>query len=294
MPKGKNKGSQMALGLGEAGPAVKGKQETELKAAVSSDFNKAVSEESGGRKYYFAKRSLYDPKSKLPYSLSRSKVDMFLKCPRCFYLEQRLGVKIPQGPGFSLNVAVDHLLKKEFDIRRANGDAHPLMRVYGIDAVPASHKDLELWRNNFKGIRYFHKDTNFEFFGAIDDLWLNSSNEYHIVDYKATSTTHEISLDDQWKQWYKKQAEFYQWLFRGNGFRVNDTAYFVFCNATKDREAFDAKLEFKVTIVPHEGDGSWIEPAVRAIKDCLESDAPPAPNPDCEYCNYVEKAKKIK
>lgn len=249
---------------------------------------------SPGGSRFFAKRSPYDPGSKAPFSLSRSKVDMFLKCPRCFYLDQRLGVKIPSGPGFSLNTAVDHLLKKEFDIRRARNVAHPLMEAYGIKAVPARHPDLENWRNNFRGIRFLHKATNFDLFGAIDDLWLNEDNEYHIVDYKATSTTHEITLEDQYKQWYKKQAEFYQWLFRQNGFDVNSMAYFVFCNAAKDREAFDGKLEFEVTIVKHAGDDSWVEPAVLAVKECLESDDPPAPNPECEYCAYLEKAKKIR
>jgi CRISPR/Cas system-associated exonuclease Cas4 (RecB family) len=242
---------------------------------------------------FFAKKNPYDPGSRAPFSLSRSKVDMFLKCPRCFYLEQRLGVKIPSGPGFSLNSAVDYLLKKEFDVRRAQNEVHPLMKAYGIKAVPARHKNLENWRNNFRGIRFLHKATNFDLFGAIDDLWLNEENEYHIVDYKATSTTHAITLEDQWKQWYKKQAEFYQWLFRRNGFDVSELAYFVFCNATKDRAAFDGKLEFEVTIVEHKGDDSWIEPTVSAIKDCLESSVPPASNPDCEYCAYIEKAKKV-
>jgi len=241
----------------------------------------------------FYKKALYDPESPAPFALSRSKVDMFLKCPRCFYLEQRLGIKIPSGPGFSLNNAVDHLLKKEFDIRRAQGVSHPLMAAYGIDAIPAQHEELEIWRENFKGMRVIHKPTNFEMFGAIDDLWINPKGEYHIVDYKATSTQKEITLDDQWKQWYKIQAEFYQWLFRARDFKVSDTAYFVFANATKDRAAFDAKLEFAVTVIAHNGNDAWVEPTLLKMKDCLESAASPASGDGCEYCVYVEKAKSI-
>ncbi|UMX48401.1 MAG: PD-(D/E)XK nuclease family protein [Candidatus Nealsonbacteria bacterium DGGOD1a] len=251
-----------------------------------------MAKSNNGFSYY--KKKLYDPDSAAPFALSRSKVDMFLKCPRCFYLEQRLGIKIPSGPGFSLNNAVDHLLKKEFDIRRAEGVSHPLMAAYGIDAVPARHDDLEIWRENFKGMRVLHQPTNLEMFGAIDDLWINPAGEYHIVDYKATSTIKEITLDDQWKQWYKIQAEFYQWLFRARGFKVNDIAYFVFANAAKDRAAFDAKLEFAVTVIAHNGNDAWVEPTLLKIKDCLESVQPPAPNPDCEYCQYIEKAKSIK
>jgi hypothetical protein len=196
-------------------------------------------------------------------------------------------------PAFTLNSAVDYLLKKEFDIRRANGETHPLMAAYGIDAVPARHSELEIWRENFKGIRVLDPATNFELFGAIDDLWINPAGEYHIVDYKATSTIKEITLDDQWKRWYKIQAEFYQWLFRARGFRVNDIAYFVFANASKDRKAFDGKLEFEVTIVPHEGSDRWVEPTLAKMKDCLESDMPPRPTNDCEHCQYIEKAKNV-
>ena len=50
--------------------------------------------------------------------LSRSKVDLFIECPLCFWLDQRSKVKRPSGPPFSLNVAVDHLLKNEFDASR--------------------------------------------------------------------------------------------------------------------------------------------------------------------------------
>ncbi len=238
-------------------------------------------------------RKPYEPGTKTPYSLSRSKVEMFLKCPRCFYLEQRLGVKIPSMPSFTLNSAVDCLLKKEFDIRRSKGDIHPLMVHYGIDAVPAAHENLDLWRNNFKGIRAIYKPANFELFGAIDDLWINSDGEYHIVDYKATSTKQEISLEDQWKQWYKIQVEFYQWLFRQNGFKVSDIAYFVFANATKDRCAFDGKLEFELSIMAHNGSDKWVEPTLDKIKNCLESDKPPAPSADCEYCAYTKKVQEV-
>ena len=109
---------------------------------------------NGGFSSY--KKRLYEPGAEVPFSLSRSKVDMFLKCSRCFYLEQRLGIKIPSGPGFSLNNAVDHLLKKEFDIRRAAGVSHPLMDAYGIDAVPAQHAELEIWRSNHS-LGYFRR-----------------------------------------------------------------------------------------------------------------------------------------
>jgi len=84
-------------------------------------------------------KKLYDPKSKEPFKISRSKIDLYLNCPRCFYLDRVLGISQPPGYPFSLNSAVDHLLKKEFDIHRAKNTKHPLMEAYGLDAIPYSH-----------------------------------------------------------------------------------------------------------------------------------------------------------
>ena len=196
-------------------------------------------------------------------------------------------------PGFSLNIAVDELLKKEFDLLREQGQAHELMKKYKIDAVPFSHPDIDTSRNNFVGKSYLHEGTNLLIFGAIDDLWINKKEELIVVDYKATSTTQEISLDDKWKQNYKKQLEIYQWIYQKSGFKVSKTGYIVYANASKNRPRFDGKLEFEMTIHPHKGDTTWVEPIIFEIKKTLDSDKIPASGVECEHCAYCEKVLKI-
>ncbi len=225
--------------------------------------------------------------------MSRSKIDLFLECPRCFYLDRKLGIGRPGLPGFSLNSAVDALLKKEFDILRQRGEAHALMKQYQIEAVPFQHPDLNIWRENFKGKEYHHLATNFIVTGAIDDLWINPAGELLVVDYKSTSTTSEISLEDEYKQGYKKQMEVYQWIFRRSGFKVSATGYFVYANAGKNREKFDGKLEFTLSLLPYQGDDSWIEPTLGEIKRALESDQIPASSPSCEYCHWRKAQEKL-
>lgn len=240
--------------------------------------------------YYTPKRlsGLYNPKSKEPFKLSRSKIDLFLECPRCFYYDRRLEIGRPPGFPFALNSAVDYLLKQEFDIYRANGEKHPLIDKYGVDARPIPHKDLDSWRHNFTGIQFLHKQTNLLIFGAIDDLWQNSKGEYIVVDYKSTSKDEKIlELNKDWQIGYKRQMEVYQWLLRQNGYKVSDVGYFVYCNGITDRKAFDAKLEFDVTLIPYKGDGSWIEKTIIAAHECLNSDTIPAPGHDCDYCKYI-------
>jgi len=244
--------------------------------------------------YYNPKRSknLFDPSADEPFKLSRSKIDLFLNCPRCFYLDRRLGVGQPPGFPFNLNSAVDTLLKKEFDIHRLKKTAHPLMKAYGLELVPFQHESMGEWRENFKGARFLHQPTNLIITGAVDDIWTDEKGAIYIVDYKSTSKTSEINLDADWQIGYKRQMEVYQWLFRQNGFKVSDTGYFVYCNGQTDRKAFDGKLEFDIKIIPYIGDDAWVEPAIIKAHKCLMSDKIPEAGANCDYCHYVRAVNK--
>jgi len=241
--------------------------------------------------YYNGRRTrgLYEPGATSPFKLSRSKLELSLECPRCFYLDRRLGVGRPPGFPFNLNSAVDTLLKKEFDLHRVTGSKHPLQDHYGIDCVPVAHDDLDTWRHNFTGVQYHHEPTNFAVFGAIDDLWINSAGEYVVVDYKSTAKAGKIeALDKEWQGGYKRQMEIYQWLLRQNGHKVSNTGYFVYCNGITDKEAFDAKLEFDVTLIAYEGNDTWVEEALVRARDILSGDTIPSPSSSCDYCTYHE------
>lgn len=245
--------------------------------------------------YYNAKRTrgLFDPKSEKPFKLSRSGIDLFLECPRCFYLDKRLGTKRPPGYPFALNSAVDALLKKEFDIHRAKGTKHPLMKEYKIDAVPLKHDDLNDWRENFVGVQHIHSKTNLLITGAVDDVWKNKKGELIVVDYKSTSKNGKVNIDAPWQIAYKRQMEVYQWLLRKNDFKVSDTGYFVYCNGRTDTEAFDGKLEFDVDIIPYEGNDDWVEKAIVDAHKCLKSESIPKASKECDYCNYREAAGEL-
>ncbi len=235
--------------------------------------------------------SSYNYKGK-HFKLSRSKIDLFIECPRCFYIDNKLGIKRPPGYPFALNSAVDFLLKKEFDVLRKTGETHKLIERYGVDARPVAHEKLNEWRENFKGVKVFHKETGFTITGAIDDLWINSKNEYIVVDYKATSKNEEIvELNKKWQDSYKRQMEIYQWLLRNNGLVVSNTGYFVYCNGRTDVEKFDGKLEFDITLIPYTGDDSWLEETLFQIKEVLEKDTIPQPGNDCDFCAYRKAVK---
>lgn len=240
----------------------------------------------------------FDPTSPEPFKVSRSKIDLFCECPRCAYLDLRLGVKRPSGPSFTLNNAVDELFKREFDAHRAAKTTHPLMKAYGLDAVPFDDERMDEWRDALRrGIGILHIPTNLFVRGGIDDVWVTPTGELIIVDYKATSKKVGPSSEDDLYDSYKRQMEIYQWLFRQNGFTVSPTGYFVYANGKADKEAFDAKLEFDVELIPYTGSDTWVEPKIIAMKEMLVSDAIPDIGTafgggPCDFCTYREAAGK--
>lgn len=239
------------------------------------------------------RKKLYDPASGKAFGLSRSKLDLFIECPRCFYLDRKLGIGRPPGLPFTLNQAVDTLLKKEFNACRHSKKPHPLMNQYGIDAVPFDHPDLGIWRLNNKGASCLHAPTGMNITGAIDDVWVKPDGSLIIADYKATSTFKEITMESGYKAVFKRQLEIYQWIFRHMGFTVDKMACLVYANALKTPAGLSAGLPFEMSILKIEADDSWVEDAIIKAHACLQADEIPAPAPECDHCNYVKQVREV-
>jgi CRISPR/Cas system-associated exonuclease Cas4 (RecB family) len=248
--------------------------------------------------YYRERSQPYQPGQTAPFKLSRSKIELFMQCPRCFWLDVRLKISRPSSPPFQINKAIDELFKKEFDTYREAQKPHPIMTEYQIDAVPYPHKDLDKWRHNFTGVVHVHEPTNLHLFGAVDDVWVNPAGELIVVDYKATAKDKEVSLDADWQISYKRQMEIYQWLLRQNGFKVSPTGYFVYANGRLDLPSFDNKVEFRTKVIPHIGDDSWIEGILLKMKQCMDSDEMPPMGDSimggpCEFCSYARARTEL-
>ena len=223
--------------------------------------------------------------------LSRSKIDLFKQCPRCLYLDVARNIPRPSGPPFTLNNAVDALMKAEFDRYRAAGEPHPLFASVGLDAVPFRHADLGRWRHNFTGVRWKDEETGWTLFGAVDDLWQVPSGELIVADYKATSRT-EMPTTKTLYPSYRRQMDVYQFLVRRQGFKVSDRGWFVYTNGDGRAGEFGDRLSFTTALVPYDGNDEWVLEAFRHAVATVERDAVPPPTEDCEYCAYVASAAR--
>ena len=243
-------------------------------------------------------RGQYDPANKKPYELSRSRIENFVQCPACFYLKQVKGVEFPSIPGFNINEATDVLLKRDFDKYRGKDVTHPFLINQGLPhLIPFQHEDFEKWTQSLHfgaagRMNFVHEPTNLLVGGGLDDVWLNTeTNRLHIVDYKSTSQKSEgkeITLDDPWKESYKRQMDLYVWVMRNKGFDVDSLGYFLYCDGDRFG-SYDflgekhASMRFKMSLISYETESNWIEDTLSSIKNCLMSPEMPSHTEGCEF-----------
>lgn len=248
-------------------------------------------------------RGVFDPNNPEPYELSRSRVENFVKCSACFYLQQVKGVKFPSIPGFNINEATDVLLKRDFAKHRLAGTAHPFLKRAGLDyLIPYKDDRFELWTQSLhfgaKGrLNTVHKETNLKIGGGLDDVWLNTkTNEIHIVDYKSTSQKSpgkKITLDDWWKAAYRRQMDLYIWIMKRLGLNTSEIGYFLYCDGDRftDKPFLNDKMgvmNFKVSLIPYKSDLCWIESTLQKIKLTLNAEQCPNHSKSCEYGAFID------
>ena len=233
------------------------------------------------------KKKTYIKNSNLPFKINRTKIDLFFDCKRCFYLDQKFGIKRPHGTPLVLNNKVVERLKSELDLCRDKKQIHPQVLENNINYIPASNKSLDDWRNPFKGIRFHHKDTNFILSGSIDDIWTNSSTKknYCLI-IKSTTKQNKLSYDEIWSG-YWRQLSFYSYLLEKNALEMSKTGIIVFINPLNNDENFSFRLNIFEKIL----DFSWIESTVKNIFEVLNGENIPESNSYCKFCNYYFSIK---
>ena len=242
----------------------------------------------------------FNPGSEDPFTVSRTRIQNFLDCKRCFYLQNRVGIKALGSLPFRLNSATDTLLKKTFDAARKKQEPHRYFKKDNINLVPFSHEKMDEWRENFQGIKYHYKKANLMVQGAVDDILINlKTNELSPVEFKSTQTKDGESVKYLGKphhKFWKNQLEVYGYLLEKNGFKISEDSYIVFCNADISKKEWEEKLNFDVQVINYKMDFKWVESTLDKIKELLlQDDIPHYSDPDdCDMCRYLLNHNEMK
>ena len=254
----------------------------------------------------------FNPEHPAPYELSRGRIENFVSCPVCFWLEQKAGVEFPSIPGFNLNTNTDILLKRAFDAYRGADveQTHPLLTENNLAHIfPFDHPDLDKWTDSMRfgasenHFNTIHEESNILFGGGLDDCYENrETGELHIVDYKSTaqlaSEENIKTLDESfllppknlrepdYKAAYRRQMDMYQWIMRRKmpDKKVSDIGYFVYVDGQHHglkgmidiANPSKANMEFNVAVIPYKADDSWVEQALVDAKRLLLSEECPS------------------
>lgn len=237
-----------------------------------------------------AKTKAYEIGQTDSFQISRAKLDNFIKCPRCFVLDRRHRIAPPSGPMFTLNSAVDGLLKKEFDVCRENQTVHPDLAQLGAAFVPLKDDRIEEWQNTRKGVTYHDVESNLILTGAIDDMWITpGSPQVHIIDYKTTSKAEPVTElgHEEYHDAYRRQLDIYNFLLGKNGLEMSTTGYWFYATAMKNYDDFEMKLNFVPSLIAYECQPDWIPESLLRVKAALENPVLVHPSPTCGTCNFV-------
>ena len=238
--------------------------------------------------------SIYKPNQTEPFKISRGKFSDFLTCPKCFYMDRVKGLASPGMPGWTLNETTDRLLKKEFDICREEQTPHRIFLENNLShLVPFDHPDMDKWRDSLRNGLMINYE-NIILTGGVDDIWQDkNTKELIVVDYKSQANSREVEpisyLSSPYHEGYKIQMDFYAYLLTEMGFDVNETAYFLVCNADRSADGFFGKLDFSETLIPYQWNTDWIPSKLKDMMKTLNSDDIPLSNESCENCAYARE-----
>lgn len=230
------------------------------------------------------KKKLYSPNQNEIFQISRSNIQSFLECPRCFYLQTIKGIKHPSGLPLPINMAIDSILKKEFDYYREKNTPHPEVQKFLHTPIrPYQGDEFVGWR---KGAKFVHEQTNFEILGKFDDVWCSEDgSELYLADYKGGAVS--ASGTSELHQSFRNQMDIYLWIAKKIDNRFSNRSFFYYKKLKKEDFMDDSK--FITEIVEYIADDSWVEQTIIDLHSSLNSDTPPKPHGECKHCNYISQ-----
>lgn len=210
----------------------------------------------------------------MPWSAFRA----FLRCARCFYLNEAMGQPVPDDGSELANSLIELL-------GRAFRDPSSLGGLPG-HLIPFDHPAMGDWRDAALGIRMHHPATDLELSSSVGELWASEeTGDVHIVvlalEVPSAGTPLRQSLE-------QKRLDFLRYLLLNEGLPVAETAYIVH-GAMAPLAEGARQVGFSGTVTAHETGISWIEEELRSARQCLDSAMPPGRQSTCPRCAWAKQ-----
>lgn len=204
--------------------------------------------------------------------LSPSSLNLFLDCPRCFWLDINRGMKRPGVPVATITTGLDRVVKEFFNEYRARGVLPPLLegRVSG-KLMPNFPK--RGW------LDYNDRALNAKLGGYLDECIQLDEKHYAVLDHKTRG-----SAPDSVHKAYQLQMDVYTLLLEENNFSTRRSAYIAYYIPKKIISGADFQFEVLIKELRTDPDRAR-EVFASAVKSLRGPIA--APNKECGFCNWT-------
>lgn len=215
--------------------------------------------------------------------LSPSTLNLFLECPRCFWLHINKGIHRPRGIFPSLPGGMDGVIKDYYDGYRGSLPPEIVGKVAG--KLFSDKQVLTKWRNWRTGLEYTDEETGATLFGALDDC-LVDGDHYVPLDYKTRGSAPKEGTSEGY---YGNQLNCYTLLLKENNYPVNGFGYLVYYYPKAVKE--NGIVQFDVYPVQLKTDA---EVARKTFKDAvaLLSGPEPKKHSNCAYCSWSSRPEE--
>jgi len=216
--------------------------------------------------------------------LSPSALNLFLDCPRCFWLDKNKGIGRPRGIFPSLPGGMDLVIKDYFDKYRIKNELPPEINGRVNGKLFQNKAMLDKWRSwRSTDLCYEDKSLNAALSGALDDCLLEDGF-YIPLDYK----TRGSELKEDPRKYYQTQLDCYCLMLESSGYKTKGLAYLAYYWPIEVQE--NGMVEFHVEPIKIETN---IESAKKIFRDAviLLSSGMQKSSVGCEYCGLVEKRR---
>jgi len=204
--------------------------------------------------------------------LSHTSLELLERCPRCFWLQVRKGIRQPEGIVSRLANRFDGVIKSYFDKYRVKGELPPMVK----DKLEGK------LQNPFVETYFVRINEQFGFFGKLDECLVDADGRLTPVDFKTSSSD---PRDKEILSAYQSQIDDYVFLQSKSNKKTTGNGYLIYFYPDFGEELHDG-FPMIVHFQKLTGDPAKTQKRIENAMSMLAKDAPLS-NPECVFCKYI-------
>ena len=210
-------------------------------------------------------------------SLSNSTLNLFLECPRCFWLQKNKKISRPRGIFPTLPSGMDSIIKEYFHRYRKLGTLPPLIE----NKVSGKLAGISL------NLSFLDHESDLKITGRLDDCLQLEDGSLVPLDHKTRASLPENQKYSQ--NYYQTQMDTYTLLLQKNGHLTRNLAYIVYYSPGPGE--LHHGIPFAVEVHQIETFPERTFQLFQRAKSCLDG-AIPDSSANCEFCRWKSEANK--